>query len=81
MSEYVQFTQETRVESIERLKNSVNGNPRYKIAFSNGVLGITKSDAGFAYSIHSGMTRVLVSYHFTPKTKCIIDDIAEIKGV
>ena len=81
MPEYIQFQQTTTIESIERLKNSVNGNPRYKIAFSNGVSGVTRSDASFAYSIHSGMTRVLVSYHFTPRTKCVIDDIAEIGGV
>lgn len=79
MSEYIQFQQATRIESIERLKNSVNGNPRYKIVFSNGVSGVTKSDASWAYSIHAGMTRVLVSYHFTPKSKCVIDDISEIK--
>jgi hypothetical protein len=80
MSEYIQFQQATRVESIERLKNSVNGNPRFKVSFTNGVLGVTKNDAGFAYSIHAGMGRVLVSYHFTASAKCIIDDITEIQG-
>ena len=78
MSEYIKFQQATRVESIERLKNSVNGNPRFKVSFTNGVSGVTKSDSGFAYSIHAGMGRVLVSYHFTPKSKCILDDITEI---
>jgi hypothetical protein len=77
MANYVQFTRVALVDTIVRLKNSRNGNPRYLIAFTDGVVGKTKPDAGFAYGIHDGMTFVTVTFHFTPKGKCIIDDITE----
>ena len=75
MSNYVQFTKVFWLDTIVRLKNSRNGNPAYLLAFTNGLVGKTKTDAGFAYGIHSGMTLVTAKYHFTPKGKCIIDDI------
>jgi len=75
MSSYVQFTKVFCLDTIVRLKNSRNGNPTYLLAFTNGLVGKTKTDAGFAYGIHSGMTLVTAKYHFTPKGKCIIDDI------
>lgn len=77
MADYIQFSQVLLVDTLVRLKNSRNGNPRYLIAFTNGLVGKTKSDAGFAYGIHSGMNLVNVKYHFTPKNKCVIDDISE----
>lgn len=77
MSSYVEFNQVLWLDTIVRLKNSRNGNPRYLLAFHNGLVGKTKTDAGFAYSIHSGMTVVKVTFHFTPKGKCIITDMQE----
>lgn len=77
MAEYIQFERVGMVDTIVRLKNSKNGNPRYLIALSNGIIGKTKSDAGFVYGIHSGMSWVKVKFHFTPKGNCVIDDISE----
>lgn len=77
MASYIQFTQPATVESIEKLRNSRNGNPRFKIRFTNGIEGTTKTDAGWAYAIHDGMTKVTVKFHYTPAGKCIIDDILE----
>jgi hypothetical protein len=77
MSSYVQFTKATEVENIERLRNSRNGNPRFRIQFKNGIEGVTKTDAGWAYAIHEGMKNVTVKFHFTPKGKCIIDAMLE----
>lgn len=77
MAEYMQFTRVALVDTIVRLKNSKNGNPRYLIAFADGLSGKTKSDAGFVYSIHSGLSYVRVSYHFTAKGNCVIGDISE----
>jgi len=77
MPTYVQFTQPALLTSIVRLNNSRNGNPSYMLGFTDGLTGKTKTDAGFAYAIHDGMTYVTVKYHFTPKNKCIIDDITE----
>lgn len=39
------------IESITRLKSSVNGNPRFRIAFTDGSSAITQSDAGFGYAV------------------------------
>jgi hypothetical protein len=77
MSSYIQFTKATEVESIERFFNSRNGNPRYRIRFTNGIEGDTAIDAGWAYAIHDGMKKVTVKFHYTPKGKCVIDDMLE----
>ncbi len=77
MASYIQFTQVLQLDTIARLKNSRNGNPRFLLAFTNGLIGKTKTDAGFAYAIHNGMNLVTVKYHFTNTGKCIIDDVTE----
>jgi hypothetical protein len=77
MSTHIQFTRPALLDSIVRLNNSRNGNPSYMLGFADGLTGKTKTDAGFAYAIHDGMSYVTVKYHFTPKGKCIIDDISE----
>jgi hypothetical protein len=77
MSTHIQFTQPALLDSIVRLNNSRNGNPSYLLSFTDGLTGKTKTDAGFAYAIHDGMSYVTVKYHFTPKGKCVIDDVTE----
>lgn len=42
------------VSRLERRRNSVNGNPRYKIHFEGGIVLSTAKDTGFAYEITSG---------------------------
>ena len=41
----------TWIDHITRLRNSVNGNPRYVIHFTDGSKATTMSDAGFCYAI------------------------------
>jgi hypothetical protein len=77
MSTHIQFTRPALLDSIVRLNNSRNGNPSYMLGFADGLTGKTKTDAGFAYAIHDGMSYVTVKYHFTPKGKCVIDDVTE----
>lgn len=77
MASYVQYTSVCRIEQLVRLKNSRKGNPSYLISFKGGFRGRTKANAMFAYAIHDGMDLVTVKYHFTPKGKCIIDDMLE----
>lgn len=36
---------------IERLKSSVNGNPRFRLGFDDATSAITSSDYGFCYEI------------------------------
>lgn len=39
------------VTRLERKRNSVNGNPRYRVGFDNGASHVTMSDGGFCYGI------------------------------
>jgi hypothetical protein len=39
------------IHTIERLNNSMNGNPRYCIGFADGSEAVTSSDASFCYAI------------------------------
>ena len=39
------------IESLERLNNSVNGNPRYRVRFTDGTVADTQSDASLNYGI------------------------------
>ena len=39
------------IVGIRRLANSVNGNPRYDIAFSDGTVATTSSDASVSYDV------------------------------
>lgn len=41
------------ITSLERLRLSVNGNPRFRVTFDNGLTAQTQSDAGFAYAIEN----------------------------
>lgn len=42
---------ERTIESITRLKSSVNGNPRFRIDFTDGSSAQTQSDAMFGYAV------------------------------
>ena len=67
MATYMKFTQVSTLAKLERLANSRNGNPRFKITLANGQSGKTKTDAGFAYAIcdsWQGKT-VRAEYHVT----------------
>ena len=40
-----------RIDSLERLHNSVNGNPRFRVHFTDGSVAQTQSDASFNYGL------------------------------
>jgi hypothetical protein len=40
-----------QIHSLERLKNSVNGNPRYRILLTDGYVLTTAPDAMISYNI------------------------------
>lgn len=46
------------IDQIDRLNSSSNGNPRYRITFTDGSSAITMSDAAFCYSIGNPGYRV-----------------------
>ena len=45
------FCDVMKVNSVERLNNSRNGNPRYEFHFANGMKWKTPVDAGWVYGI------------------------------
>ena len=70
--------QNQKVTDVKRLKNSVNGNPRYKFLFEGGGVAYTPSDAGWVYSFsqHTFLDKwVDISYHVTPSRVNFLDSI------
>lgn len=70
-----------RIESIERLNSSVNGNPRFIVTMVNGLILNTKSDYSYCYNIENlykknCLVRVLA---YETKTKTMIQSINEVK--
>lgn len=53
-----------RITGLDRLNNSVNGNPRYRVHFDTGSSAITSSDHAFCYGITNPEMRgdVVVTY-------------------
>ena len=47
----VTYTQ--TIDRLERLNNSVNGNPRFRIYFTDGQTAVTQSDASIAYGLEN----------------------------
>jgi len=39
------------IESYERLRSSVNGNPRFRFTFTDGAVLDSMSDAGWCYAV------------------------------
>jgi hypothetical protein len=76
MATHMHFTKRSKLIEIERLNNSVNGNPRMRLEFDNGITGITKSDAMWVYGIDDSWLgkSVTFEFHYTNAGKCIIDD-------
>lgn len=50
-------TDEGVITHIERLNNSVNGNPAYRVHLDNGNVYRTQSDSSVAYEINNGTYR------------------------
>ncbi len=55
------------IASLERMKLSVNGNPRFKVTFTDGTVAQTQTDASIGYAIENSEYRdVPVRVSFTP---------------
>ena len=46
-------TEVLTIESLERLNNSSNGNPRYKVTFTNGREALTETDGQVGYGLEN----------------------------
>ena len=42
-----------RIDHLDRLNSSVNGNPRFRVYFTDGSVAETQSDAGFCYGLEN----------------------------
>ena len=42
-----------KIDKLERMNNSVNGNPRFRVHFSNGLVSQTMVDASLGYAIQN----------------------------
>ena len=54
-----------KIERLQRLNNSVNGNPRFRVHFTDGSSALTMSDAMYAYAIENPEYRGDVEVTFT----------------
>lgn len=53
--------------ALERLRLSVNGNPRFRVTFDNGTVAQTETDASIGYSIENPEYRDVPLRVFTTK--------------
>lgn len=47
----MQATTIKRIERIQRLNSSVNGNPRFRFTFTDGEVADSMSDAAYCYAV------------------------------
>jgi hypothetical protein len=67
------------IKWFQRLANSRNGNPRFKVAFTDGMIMRTAPDAGWVYEIVPSQLvgrPVAASYHMTPSGNAVLDRLA-----
>ena len=80
MTDYMTFTNTFNVDSIERLNNSTNGNPRFLFTFDNGFRMATPVDAGWVYAIVPSAivnTTIRVKYRTPRRQPCIPEWVYE----
>ena len=67
------------ISSLERLKLSTNGNPRFRVTFTDGTVAQTQTDSSIAYAIENPEYRgVPVKVSFTAAGR--IWDLEPVKG-
>ena len=75
----VMNTATRRIDSLKRLNSSVNGNPRFRVYFTDGSSAETQSDAGFCYGLENRENfGVDVAVRFTKAGK--ISDLRPVKS-
>lgn len=62
-------TERKQVAGLERLRNSANGNPRYRITFTDGTSAVSVADADFCYGITNPDMRGEVDVTYTKSGK------------
>lgn len=66
---------------VERLNNSVNGNPRYSVVLETADYGVirgdTMSDYSFAYNMPRVGESIICRFHYTKTGKVKFSDMAK----
>jgi len=68
------------IDNVERLQNTLNGNPQYLVQFTDGAVMHTEPDAGWVYGVSLTYMRgdvVDIEYHrqgFSPADPVVILD-------
>ena len=78
MSEVITITAE--IIRIERLNNSVNGNPRYRVTVEqqdnkSSITGKTSTDSMFAYNMPEVGDIIPISYRVTRQNNIVFTDM------
>ena len=79
MTEHMRFTRVKQVARIDRLRNSRDGNPRFKFTFQDGDVLTTAPNAGWVFNICPDQLTgrpVAATFHFTPRGKGVLDGVA-----
>lgn len=74
------------IRKVERLNNSVYGNPRYRVTFKTLLgaehIGVTTSNGLASYRDFKEGDYCIIYYHYTPKLHNMrIDDIRRYKDI
>ena len=79
MACYMQFKRIKIVQSIKRLHNSKDGNPRFEFTFSNGERMKTAANVMWAFAIVPDRLigrPIAATFHYTPSGGAVLDGVA-----
>lgn len=61
-----EYTKTLTIDTVERMNNSVDDNPKYRVTFTSGLVAQTQTDSQIAYAIDNSEFRdVPVDVYFT----------------
>lgn len=73
------YSVSARLEAVERIGNSTNGNPRFLVVLTTPrgetFVGKTRSDAQFAYTMPTIGAQVVCTYHVDQRVGVVVDDL------
>jgi hypothetical protein len=66
------------IDSAERLYNSVNGNPRWRVTFTDGTSALTMSDASVNYDIEprNAAQKLTVTFTHSGRIRYITKEVS-----
>ena len=79
MASYMQFKRIKIVQSIKRLHNSKDGNPRFEFTFSNGERMKTAANVMWAFAIVPDRLvgrPIAATFHYTRSGCAVLDGVA-----